>query len=281
MNKKFLLVDKLNGIEKEATYILSFQNNNEKYLIYYLDESNGNKQIFTSKLIKNTEGKNYIVDVNQNDKNRINNIIYNIVIVLPTEGNKNNNHYALIEDFKNKFNIDLSIEPVNIENQNYLINSRVAITSETLVNNCIDFYSKNLHSNQSNSDSIGVNIPIESAIQEVNNVVQNDSTIGTQTNNNSTMPNINAINQQAEGLIENRELPKVNPQMQILGSIDNNNAMKTVLNNNMNNDDLKIENVKNNEGFIINASIIIGTIALLLAVIIVTFTFIAIKKMII
>lgn len=245
MNEKILLVDKINNIQKEATCILIFQNNNDNYLIYYLNENNGNKQIYVSKVIRNTEGKYFISDINNNDKNRINSIVYNIVIVLPTTNNNN-----VIEDFENKHNIKISLEPVNFESQNYLHNSRVAITSEILVNNCINFYNNYLNSGQ-NNDSMQVQI--------INNVIP-------QVNNS------NLVN----------ELPNVNPQMKIIGNIESNAPVQIISNNdeniiNNNNDN----NNENNEGFVINAAIVVGTIALLLAVIIVTFTFITIKKMII
>lgn len=245
MNEKILLVDKINNIQKEATCILIFQNNNDNYLIYYLNENNGNKQIYVSKVIRNTEGKYFISDINNNDKNRINSIVYNIVIVLPTTNNNN-----VIEDFENKHNIKISLEPVNFESQNYLHNSRVAITSEILVNNCINFYNNYLNSGQ-NNDSMQVQI--------INNVIP-------QVNNS------NLVN----------ELPNVNPQMKIIGNIESNAPVQIISNNDeniiKNNND---NNNENNEGFVINAAIVIGTIALLLAVIIVTFTFITIKKMII
>lgn len=262
MNKKFLLVDRINGIQKEATYILTFQNNNEEFLIYYLDvNSNNNKQIFVSKLIRNAEGKYFITDINPNEKNRINTIVYNIVIVLPTETNKNGNGNNVIDSFKNKFNINISLDPIIIESQNYLYNSRVAITSEILVNKCLDFY--NIYLNNEQTKTTNNNKNILSQVQTNNDI------------NNSQINSFDTINAQSS----------INPQMQILGNIENSVQVRSaisndvILNNNINKEDNNREN--NNEGFIINTSIIVGTIALLLSVLIVTFTFIVIKKMII
>lgn len=277
MNKKILLVDKINNIQKEATCILLFQNNNDNYLIYYLDENNGNKQIFVSKVIRNTEGKCFISDINNNDKNRINSIVYNIVIVLPAANNNN-----VIEDFENKNNIKISLEPLNFESQNYLSNSRVAITSEILVNNCINFYNKHLNSGQNNDvqnkDSMQVqminNIDVPTIPIEANNILDNSNTVQT----NNVIPQVN------NSTVVN-ELPSVNPQMQIIGSIESNAPVQIASNNDenliKNNNDNNNDNNDNNEGFVINTAIVVGTIALLLAVTIVTFTFITIKKMII
>ena len=277
MNKKILLVDKINNIQKEATCILLFQNNNDNYLIYYLDENNGNKQIFVSKVIRNTEGKCFISDINNNDKNRINSIVYNIVIVLPAANDNN-----VVEDFENKNNIKISLEPLNFESQNYLSNSRVAITSEILVNNCINFYNKHLNSGQNNdvqnNDSMQVqminNIDVPTIPIDANNILDNSNTVQT----NNVIPQVN------NSTVVN-ELPSVNPQMQIIGSIESNAPVQIASNNDenliKNNNDNNNDNNDNNEGFVINTAIVVGTIALLLAVTIVTFTFITIKKMII
>ena len=273
MNKRFLLVDNINNIQKEATCILLFKNNNDDYLIYYLDENNGNIQIFVSKLIKNLEGKFFLTDININDKNKINNIVYNIVIVLPTEVNNNNN---VIENFENKYNVKLLLESLNIDSQNYLSNSRVAITSKILVNNCINFYNKHLNNqlnDNQNNDSMQVqminDMDVPALPIEGNNILDNSNTLPTN-NDNLQVNNPNLVN----------ELPNVNPQMQIIENIESNAPVVSVSNNdnnNINNND----NNNDNEGFVINTAIVVGTIALLLAVTIVTFTFITIKKMII
>ena len=250
MNKKFVLFDKINGIQREATYILTFESNNSEFLIYYLDEDNNNKQIFVSKLIKNTEGKYFISDINSNDKNRINTIVYNIVIVLPSESSKSSNKDIIINEFKNKYNIDISLRAINIETQNYLHSSRVAITSDKLVNNCIDFYNIALNTKQ-----IENNYDEEKIIPQINSE-----------NNLNT---------------DDDQLPNINPQMQILKKTDNNSLTQTFVTHDNSIVTYNKKEDKSNEGFVINASIIIGTIAILLAVIIVTFTFITIKKMII
>ena len=292
MNKKFLLVDKINNIQREATCILTFQNNNEDYLIYYLDENNNNKQIFVSKLTRNTEGKYFISDVKSNDKNRINNIVYNIVIVLPSD--KNTDKESLVKDFENKYGIKFIFEPFEIENQTYLNSSRVAITSGILVNNCINFYYNNLNSDNTNQIEVKNNIEIKTT-DNLNLPIVNGESM--QLNNNLEIPTLPIIDNntldnanltsnsndipQANNN-SNNELPNINPQMQIIENIENNVPVQTALNNDISIVKNNVDNSnKKDDGFVINTAIVVGTVALILAVLIVTITFIAIKKMII
>ena len=46
MNKNFILIDKTNNLQKNATAIIKFTFENKDYLVYSIDENDGNKQIF-------------------------------------------------------------------------------------------------------------------------------------------------------------------------------------------------------------------------------------------
>ncbi|MBQ8192846.1 MAG: DUF1292 domain-containing protein [Bacilli bacterium] len=68
MDNKFNVIDE-NGIEKEAEIITSFNYNEKDYLIYSIDSDEENTNIFVSKLLKDSEGYDYIEDIND-DKER-------------------------------------------------------------------------------------------------------------------------------------------------------------------------------------------------------------------
>ena len=66
MNKNFVLMDKTNNTQKNATAVIKFNYENNDYLIYSIDENEVNKQIFVSKLILNSEGKSFIDNIKKN-----------------------------------------------------------------------------------------------------------------------------------------------------------------------------------------------------------------------
>ena len=82
MNKKIIVQDKNNNIKKEADTIIKFNFENKDYLIYSIEENEENRQIFVSKLILNSEGKYFIDNILPEEKGKLNNIVYNIVILI-------------------------------------------------------------------------------------------------------------------------------------------------------------------------------------------------------
>ena len=60
MNKNFILIDKTNNLQKNATAIIKFTFENKDYLVYSIDENAVNKQTYVSKLILNSEGKSVV-----------------------------------------------------------------------------------------------------------------------------------------------------------------------------------------------------------------------------
>ena len=88
MNKKIIVQDKNNNIQKEADTIIKFNFENKDYLIYSIEENEENRQIFVSKLILNSEGKYFIDNILPEENGKLNNIVYNIVILTPTEEKK-------------------------------------------------------------------------------------------------------------------------------------------------------------------------------------------------
>lgn len=144
MNKGITLLDKINNVPKLANTIIKFNYENKEYLIYSIDENEQNKQIFTSKLTSNSEGKYFIEDLLPEEKGKISNIIYNIIILTPTEYKKGNNANTLIENLSSKFSIKLSKDIPVLEVQEYYNNCSIAITSNELVEAALEFYDSNL-----------------------------------------------------------------------------------------------------------------------------------------
>ena len=84
MNKSFVLFDKNTNVQKQANTIVGFVYEEKEYLIYSVDENEVNRQIFVSRIITNSEGKNFIENINLEEKNKLSNLVYNIVILLPS-----------------------------------------------------------------------------------------------------------------------------------------------------------------------------------------------------
>lgn len=82
---KFIVKDE-NNVERDATLITVVENENKKYVVYSIDRDSDNVNVFVSRLEKNSEGKNIIVDINdESEKNRLNQIVREI-IELPLVG---------------------------------------------------------------------------------------------------------------------------------------------------------------------------------------------------
>lgn len=142
MNNKFII--NANGIKKEAEIIVKFNHENKDYLIYCTDENESNKQIFVSRLTLNSEGKYFIDDITLEEKNKLNGIVYNIVILIPNEAKKGIDAKSLIERLVSENKIELSSELPALAEQNYYNNCSIAITSKLLVDDAINFFKTNL-----------------------------------------------------------------------------------------------------------------------------------------
>ena len=142
MNNKFII--NANGIKKEAEIIVKFNHENKDYLIYCTDENESNKQIFVSRLTLNSEGKYFIDDITLEEKNKLNGIVYNIVILIPNEAKKGIDAKSLIERLVSENKIELSSELPALAEQNYYNNCSIAITSKLLVEEAISFFKTNL-----------------------------------------------------------------------------------------------------------------------------------------
>lgn len=133
--KEFMLSDKLSGIEKKAIARIKFNYENNDYLIYTIDENEDNVQIFVSKLTVNSEGKIFIDNISLEEKNKLNGIVYNIVVKLPVEVKKGVDPKTLI----NSLGVKLSVPDSISEKQEYYRDCSFAITSKLAINGAEEF----------------------------------------------------------------------------------------------------------------------------------------------
>lgn len=144
MNKSFVLFDKNNNLQKNATVIVKFNFEGKDYLVYSIEENEQNSQIFVSRLVLNSEGKYFIDNILPDEKGKLNNVVYNIVILLPTDAQKGSSFDFLANNLFEKFSVKLSLDVPEMGMQEYYSNCSVAITSKVLVDVSIKLYSENL-----------------------------------------------------------------------------------------------------------------------------------------
>ena len=216
------------------------------------------------------------------EKGKLSNIVYNIVIVLPSQ--KDKDAKILIDEFSAKNLVKLSKDIPEMQNQEYYSSCSVAITSSVLVNNAITFYQVHLESeNSSPSKAIPTwTLPAEEQL----NVVTPASSImeaNQNLNSNNVNPNIsfsNNINQLPDNILNpvpdfnnNASLP--NPQAEILTAVNNDPNLSEATG---------ISTIQPNlgkqkkAGFANNKYIIIGTVCILLSIAVVIVAYILIKN---
>lgn len=164
MYKEFVLLDTNNNIEKKAHAIVKFNFDSNNYLVYSVEENEQNNQIFVSKLVLNSEGEIFIDDISIEEKGKLSNIVYNIVILLPTDYEKGNDFQSLINNLFNKFSVKLLNGLPDIENQQYYSNCSIAITSKILVDNAVRLYGEKLNVV---NDKPSVDVPMWTSPSEV------------------------------------------------------------------------------------------------------------------
>ena len=316
MNKNFVLMDKTNNTQKNATAVIKFNYENNDYLIYSIDENEVNKQIFVSKLILNSEGKSFIDNILPEEKNKLSNVVYNIIILTPSNFKKGALANNLLKDIKEKLMANLSLEIPELGSQEYFANCSIAITNKEFVEDAIKFYNDNL-----NMEKVQEQIPVTPtwtipteepvAINEprINQEpMQNNINISPipnampQTNPQPVIPNatsnniesvpaepVNIVNPTIETpnqVVTPKTVQIPNIEGQELNNIPNPQAEK--LNNvavvsdpSLGNSGLNIQpNIgkQKNAGFTLNKYIVIGTVCILLAIAVVIVAYILIQK---
>lgn len=144
METKIILIDKINNLEKEATAIVKLNFESKDYLIYSIRENEENCQIFASRLVLNSEGAYFLDNITAEEKGKLNTLIYNLVILIPTENKKGTDSKTLLNDISSKYFAKVSMEIPEFSNQEYYSNCSFAITNKALVEEAINFYKNNL-----------------------------------------------------------------------------------------------------------------------------------------
>ena len=316
MNKNFVLMDKTNNTQRNATAVIKFNYENNDYLIYSIDENEVNKQIFVSKLILNSEGKSFIDNILPEEKNKLSNVVYNIIILTPSNFKKGALANNLLKDIKEKLMVNLSLEIPELGSQEYFANCSIAITNKEFVEDAIKFYNDNLNMEkvqEQNPVTPTWTIPTEEpvAINEPSinqEPMQNNINISPipnampQTNPQPVIPNatsnniesvpaepVNIVNPTIETpnqVVTPKTAQIPNIEGQELNNIPNPQAEK--LNNiavvsdpSLGNSGLNIQpntGKQKNAGFTLNKYIVIGTVCILLAIAVVIVAYILIQK---
>ena len=226
-----ILFDREKNIQKNAEVITKFKMAEAEYLIYSTNENELNKQIFVSKIITNTEGKSFIQDIPAEEKAKLSNIVYNMVIIIPSENLKGLDGKKLIDDFESKYNIKISKNNSPLGLQEYYSNCSIAITSNELVNNAKNFYQQNLLNNEIKEN---INIPtwsmpvVNTPINNTNEVVP-QQTVDTIAVNEPVIPGSNSVNTEAnvDTNINSIEIPQESNQQIIANEEPIENSMPT------------------------------------------------------
>lgn len=298
MSKSFLLLNKNSGLQISALAIVKFVFEGKDYLVYSTQENEQNSQIFVSKLILNSEGKYYIDNILPEEKSKLNNIVYNIVILLPTEAQKGSTFDALIANFSDKFSVKLSPGIPEMDIQEYYSNCSIAITNKLLVDAAVKFYDDNLNETQIEpivptwTAPTEVIAPVE-ASNQVNNSVQGNSipspAVSLSEPTPTVVPNLNlqsipepqsvvpsssdvGLRDSMNNVVDNNNA-RLNPQVEKLAVISDPSLGAAGVNIQSNVAELK------SAGYANTKYIVIGTVCLVLAIAVVVVAYILIKNM--
>lgn len=301
MNESFVLLDKINNLQKKAEIIVKFNFEGFDYLVYSVMENELNNQVFVSKLILNSEGKYFIDNISSDEKRKLNNIVYNIVILVPTEVQKGNSFEVLSKGLTDKFSVKLLSDFPDMGVQECFSNSSVAITSKVLVDTAVKLYRENLNNDSSNAEVLvptwtapsEVTAPIEtSAISSVNNSISlesiPESTVSVQQSANVPDLNLQSVSvigptvptEVVDNIVpsfqgkSNDSSISLNPQTEKLAVVSDPSLSAVGLNVQQPN----LGKLKK-AGFASTKYIVIGTVCLVLAVLVVIVAYIVIKNM--
>ena len=140
MNRSFFVVDKLNSVAFYCYSLVRVYFENSDYLMYYSPVNDLKCRIFTSKLIKNSDGNYVIVDISNDEKLKLSSVSQSIFVDLPKLYSDNVDINKLINDFCFNNHIVFSNESFNLNEQFFCSNSYLADSYLDYCNYVREFY---------------------------------------------------------------------------------------------------------------------------------------------
>mgnify|MGYP003300530699 CR=1 FL=1 len=251
MNKNFIIMNKNNNTQMQASSLVKFNFNNKDYLVYFIDENEENKQIFVSRLILNSEGKHFIDNIMPEEKAKLSEIVYNIVILIPTNNQKGEPADKLLSSLTEKYTLLLSNDIPTLGEQEYYNNCSIAITSKELVGLAEVFYNTNLKVEEpvlktsevptwEIPSSNEVVQPVEQAVSTVPifTSAENENTLSPEVKAEEPMVNETPVVEPIPPVVNNNsQATNVIPNTteEIPANTLNNNLANNTINNNVNN----------------------------------------------
>lgn len=300
MGNYFTIIEEKNNNRKKVEAILKLGYNNKEYLIYTFNNIDDNtKTILLSTLIKNENNIYTISDISDEDKNTLNSLVFNIIMILPSQKDKDGNQ--LINEFIKENSINLSLELPKLNDEKYFPNSLIAKVNADFIEKAIDFYHIYLDKND-NIELQEKDININTwTIPGTSNVNNNQSTAQIQINNitDNNMSNAKpdqVLNDIDSGINQNNNSDNITVDLEKVDNINNNeNISNDILpnpqtiklakmyeqdtqyttNNNMQPNTMR----KNISGNASTMYIVIGTVCIVLALVVVAIAYIMIKNL--
>ena len=300
MGNYFTIIEEKNNNRKKVEAILKLGYNNKEYLIYTFNNIDDNtKTILLSTLIKNENNIYTISDISDEDKNTLNSLVFNIIMILPSQKDKDGNQ--LINEFIKENSINLSLELPKLNDEKYFPNSLIAKVNADFIEKAIDFYHIYLDKND-NIELQEKDININTwTIPGTSNVNNNQSTAQIQINNitDNNMSNAKpdqVLNDINSGINQNNNSDNITVDLEKVDNINNNeNISNDILpnpqtiklakmyeqdtqyttNNNMQPNTMR----KNISGNASTMYIVIGTVCIVLALVVVAIVYIMIKNL--
>lgn len=140
MNFNFNIYDKLNFVAFDCFSLVRFSFENNDYLMYYRLNDNAKCGIYTSRLIKNSDGSYAIFDISKDEKDKLDIIARNIFSSLPTSYSDGIDIDKLVNDFCFENKIIFSKQIPHLNDQFLCNNSLLADSSLEYCNFVKSFY---------------------------------------------------------------------------------------------------------------------------------------------
>lgn len=289
MKNNFTVFDETSNNRRRAQSILKFEINNKEYLIYIIDNGDDNTRIILLSNLYKQENRYSINDITEEEKNSLNQLVYNMMMSLPFQKDKDGNE--LINEFMNKNSVKISLRLPELSDEKYYTNSLIAKVNTETIEKVIDFYHIYLDEKENNIPintwkipSVEDVVPSLDNIQEVpqmpaNNILETNEMQNINLFAENTVPQNVNIPVNNDSLVDqtqtntedytNDNLP--NPQAEMLSRMNNLNT-----NNNLSTQPNIMR--PNEKGNVNTKYIVIGTVCIILALLVVAVAYIMINN---